>query len=163
MCRNRDGVRVLTRPARRCLRATCGEGAKPPLDALTNRCFLVRFSTARAFSSVGRALPLQGRGRRFEPVNAHRRNPCSAGVSARLGELDNGVLDTLRTRIGRDLFVECFRGSLVGALVEVSVDVQNRANRGVAETVGDDFGVLSLGDEERYLGVPKCVGSEILV
>ena len=70
-----------------------------------------------------------------------------------MGEFDNGVLDTLRTRIGRDLSVECFRGRLVGALVEVSVDVQNRANRGVAETVGDDFGVLSLGDEERYLGV----------
>ncbi len=43
--------------------------------ALTNRRFLVRLQTARAFSSVGRALPLQGRGRRFKPVNAHQRNP----------------------------------------------------------------------------------------
>lgn len=40
-------------------------GSNPPAPANLFGPFL------GAFSSVGRALPLQGRGRRFKPVNAH--------------------------------------------------------------------------------------------
>ena len=54
-----------------------GDGALYP--ALIKRCFLVRFPSARAFSSVGRALPLQGRGRRFKPVNAHEKKSLLRG------------------------------------------------------------------------------------
>ena len=89
--------------------------------------------------------------------------PAQRGFLRESGELDNGVLDTLRTRIGRDLFVECFCRGLIHALIKMPVDIQSRPNRGMAETIGDDLGMLSLGDEQRYLGVPKRVGSEILV
>jgi hypothetical protein len=45
---------------------------------------------SRAFSSAGRALPLQGRGRGFETLNAHCRNPlCSKGFRRSSGELDD--------------------------------------------------------------------------
>ena len=80
-----------------------------------------------------------------------------------MGEIDNGVVNRLRTRIGRDLLIESLCSGLIGTLIEMPVDVQNRPNRGMAKTIGNDLGMLSLGDEQCYLGVAKRVGSEIFV
>ncbi len=66
-------------------------------------------------------------------------------------------------RLGSDLCIESLSGGLVSAFVEVAVDVEDGPYRGVAEAVGDDLGMLSLGDEERHLGASERVGTEILV
>ena len=46
---------------------------------------------------------------------------------------------------------------VVDALEEVSVDVQHRPHRGVAEPAGDQEGMLSLLDEESCLTVPESM------
>ncbi len=61
---------------------------------------------------------------------------------------------------GGELGFESLGGGLVGACVEVAVDVEDGLNRGVAEPVGDHFGVFALGDEEGYLGSAEGVGAQ---
>ena len=61
----------------------------------------------------------------------------------------------------RDLCVESFSGRLVGTFVQMPITVEDGAYARVAETVGDDLGVLALGDEERHLGAPQDVSAEI--
>jgi hypothetical protein len=63
----------------------------PPERPVTSRIPISekRETSQWAFSSAGRALPLQGRGRRFEPVNAHRKAPVSVDSWSRGGRSVN--------------------------------------------------------------------------
>ena len=54
-------------------------------------------------------------------------------------------------RPGPYLCIEAFGGGLVGALVEVAVDVEDGPDRGVAETIGDHLRMLALGDKQCHL------------
>ncbi len=62
-----------------------------------------RFLSVSAGSGTRPICPYEAEVGGSSPSTPTKRNPCSAGVSARSGELDNGVVDRLRTRIGRDL------------------------------------------------------------
>ena len=49
-------------------------------------------------------------------------------------------------------------GPSVSAFEQVSVDVVGGADRGVPESLGDDVGVFSGGDEESDVGVAEVAG-----
>ena len=94
---------------------------------------------------MARALPLQGRGRRFESVNAHeqklllrhgfwstRGRVRSLGVRPVSVWCPSGV----RLSSAAETF-QTFHHSLVSVLIEVSIDVENCARAFVSESISD--------------------------
>jgi hypothetical protein len=49
------------------------------------------------------------------------------------------------------------------SVIEVAVNVEDGAHRSVTKTVRDDLGVLTLSDEERYLGTSQGMGAKFNV
>lgn len=64
---------------------------------------------------------------------------------------------------GGDLSLESIGGRLVRAFVQVAVDIENGPYRCVSEAVGDQFRVLTLGDQQCDLRASERVGSETMV
>ena len=110
---------------------------------------------------MARALPLQGRGRRFESVNAHHRMPLHRqGISLLLWEVDDPLLVRSRQEVGTRRFGGCIEGVgdvAVETFEEVTVDVEYGAYRRMAEAGCDHLWVGSLLDEESYMGVPHIM------
>ncbi len=66
-------------------------------------------------------------------------------------------------RSGGGLFIESVRRRLVRTPVEVPIDVEEGLHAGVAEAVGDHFGVLTLGDERSHVGVAKDMSAQAVL
>ena len=97
--------------------------------------------------------PLQGRGRRFEPVNAHGKAAPLLGFPCHRHS-DGKVRDARRTRSDR----RAAQRQRVSTPVEVPTNIDHGVDRTVSETFGDHFRVLPLSDQQWDLGMPhECV------
>jgi hypothetical protein len=105
-----------------------------------------RIGPTGRLAQMARALPLQGRGRRFESVNAHQTKPRSTWAVVLPVEVHDVASAGFVPRLCHTkTFVELSSGLFVGAGKQVPEHVEDSPHRDMTQSFCDQFWIGPLG------------------